>query len=210
MKHRLFMGDPAVVGNPTTHYLRFAIYLYIFWLLITGSMQPKFLIMGAIASLIVAWVCTPLFMIDNLSHTKKYFLLAVPLFPLIGYLFWLLKELLLANLDVIQAVWKKQLPIEPKLLHFQVAFDNPAALAMLANSITLTPGTITLSVSKDNIFEIHALTPGAAEGICSGAMAQKVGHLFRQDISFTMLETPCSDCPVCQKQKEESTCGSCI
>lgn len=207
MKKRLFIGDATVVGNPIAHYIRFAIYLYIFWLLISGSLELKFLIMGAVACLAVAWVCTPLFMIDNISHTKKYFMLNIPIIHLIGYAFWLLKELIMANIDVIKATWKKELPIEPELLHFHVAIDNPIALAMLANSITLTPGTITLNVSKDNIFEIHALTPGAADGIKSGAMANKVGKLFGQQAEFQMLPTPCPDCPICKSHKEDNTCA---
>lgn len=206
MKNRLYLGDTTVVGNPVAHYVRFTIYLYIFWLLISGNLQPKFLIIGAVACLAVAWVCTPLFMIDNISHTKKYFLLNIPIVYLIGYVFWLLKELILANIDVVKTVWKKELPIEPELLHFSVAIDNPVALAMLANSITLTPGTITLNVSKDNIFEIHALTPGAAEGIKSGAMANKVAKLFGQQADFVMLPTPCPDCPICNMHKEDNTC----
>ena len=207
MKNRLHLGDPTVVGNPIAHYIRFTIYLYIFWLLISGNLQLKFLIMGAVACLLVAWVCTPLFMIDNISHTRKYFLLNVSLIRLIGYVFWLLKELLLANIDVAKAVWKKALPIKPELLHFHVAMDNPVALALLANSITLTPGTITLNVSKGNIYEIHALTPGAAEGIRSGAMANKVAKLFGLEAEFVMLPTPCPDCPVCNMEKEDNTCA---
>lgn len=207
MKNRLFLGDKTVVGNPIAHYARFTIYLYIFWLLISGSLQPKFLIMGAVACLAIAWVCTPLFMIDNISHTKKYFMLNISILRLIGYVFWLLKELILANIDVAKAVWKKDLPIEPVLLHFRVAIDNPIALALLANSITLTPGTITLNVSKDNIYEIHALTPGAAEGIQSGAMAKKIAWLFGMEDGFVMLETPCPDCPVCNLHKEDNTCA---
>ncbi len=207
MKDRLFLHDSTVVGNPLKHYLRFTIYLYIFWLLISGSLQLKFLIMGAVACLLIAWVCTPLFMIDNISHTKKYFLLNVPIYKLIAYVFWLLKELILANMDVAKATWKKELPIHPTLLHFHTSMDNPVALALLANSITLTPGTITLNVSRDNIYEIHALTPGAAEGIISGAMAKKVAWLFGLDADFSMLPTPCPDCPICKKNQEDNTCA---
>lgn len=206
MKDRLFLSDPTVVGNPIGHYIRFSIYLYIFWLLISGSLQAKFLIMGAVACLVIAWVCTPLFMIDNISHTKKYFMLNVSVIKLIAYVFWLLKELLMANLDVMKATWKKELPIEPTLLHFHVSIDNPIALALIANSITLTPGTITLNVSRDNIFEIHALTPGAADGILSGATAKKVAWLFGLEDGFTILPTPCPGCPICKKQ-EENTCA---
>ncbi|MCU6763130.1 Multiple resistance and pH homeostasis protein E [uncultured Roseburia sp.] len=187
MKKRLYLDDKDVVGNPVCHYARFSIYLFIFWLLISGSLHLKFLIIGIIASLTVAWVCTPLFMIRNQSQTKKYFALAVPLPGLAVYLIWLLKELILSNIDVAKAVLKKSLPITPEVIRFQVKYDNPLAITLLANSITLTPGTLTLNVTADGIFEIHSLTPAASEGIKSGSMAKKVARLLREPDYFTVI-----------------------
>lgn len=187
MGYRTSYHDPQIVGSPIRHYLRFCVYLFVFWLLITQNLSVKFLCMGAVGALAVAWVCMPLFLIQNLSHTKRYFMLDIPLIPLIDYFIWLLKELILANLDVAKTVWKKELPIRPKLIVFHVTFDNPIALSLLANSITLTPGTITLKVNRENEFYIHALTPAAAEGICAGSMAKKIAALFHEDATVTMI-----------------------
>lgn len=187
MKKTRFLSDTTVVGNPVGHYIRFSVYLFLFWLLISGSLHLKFICIGAAASFAVAWVCMPLFMIRNFKRTKKYFALDVSLIQFAIFFIWLLKELILSNLDVAWAVWKKAMPVEPKLIRFRMHFDNPLAIALLANSITLTPGTLTLNVSNEGIFEIHALTPTAAKGIAEGNMVRKVAKLFREDASFTIL-----------------------
>ncbi|MCR5665513.1 MAG: Na+/H+ antiporter subunit E [Eubacterium sp.] len=175
-------------GN-VVNYFRFVVYMFIFWLLITQIYTMKFLIMGAAASFVVAWICMPLFMIRNLSQTKQYFVFDVSLLKFFAYFIWLMKELVLANLDVTKTVLKKELPIEPKVICFRVGFDNPLAIALLANSITLTPGTITLHVNKSNVFEIHALTQGAAEGILSGSMAKKVAWLYGYENTVEIMDT---------------------
>lgn len=187
MRKKLFFKFPDIVGNYYLHYIRFVCYLFVFWLLITGSLHLKFLIIGGISSLLVAWICMPLFTISKQSRTRHYFMLDVRLIPLIGYTFWLLKELILSNLDVMKTVWHKALPIKPELIRFQVDFDNPLAIAMLANSITLTPGTVTLDSDDKNIYVIHALTPGAADGIRQGSMVKKVAALFHENETFQIL-----------------------
>lgn len=188
---RIFLRkELSWVGNPAAHYIRFVIYLFAFWMMITLSVEPKYLIMGVLGSLIVARVCLPLLMVPNYHHTKYYFLLEVSLLKFFAYMIWLMKELVLANLDVITAVLKPELPVNPQLLRFRVHFDNPAPIALLANSITLTPGTITVKVDKNNEYIIHALTPGAAEGILSGSMARKVAHLYGLDDTVEFLPPP--------------------
>ncbi len=80
-----------------------------------------------------------------------------------AYCVWLFIQLIVANVDVVQAYLRPQMAIDPKVIRFKLPMDNPVATTFLANSITLTPGTVTINVTKDNVFEIHALTKGAAE-----------------------------------------------
>ena len=61
------------------------------------------------------------------------------------------------------------------------------ATVVLANSITLTPGTITMNVTDDGLFEVHALTDGAAEGLLDGSMQKKVAELFNEQYVFEPL-----------------------
>jgi len=59
---------------------------------------------------------------------------------------------------------------------------------LLANSITLTPGTVTLNVDDEGLFEIHALTVGAAEGVLDGSFQKKVADLFGEELDFAVVE----------------------
>lgn len=179
--------DPDVVGNPVYHYVRFCILLFIFYLLISATLHIKFVMIGLLSCFVVGLVCMPLFMIEN-GAGKKFFLLDVSIPKFLAYAVWLFKELVMANLDVGKTVWKGSLPIHPELLRFKVDWENPIAAALLANSITLTPGTISLSFTKEGVFEIHALTPGAAQGIIDGGMLRKVAGLYHENENFEMLE----------------------
>lgn len=101
---------------------------------------------------------------------------------------WLLKELVLANIDVVKATVRPELRIDPKVIRFVFRSDNPMAKVLLANSITLTPGTVTINVTPEGIYEVHALTDGAAGGLLSGAMPRKVAALFGEKFDFMVLK----------------------
>lgn len=179
--------DPDVVGSPVFHYVRFCVILFVFYLLISATLHIKFVIIGLLSCFVVGLVCMPLFMIED-RDGKKHFLLDVSILKFLAYMVWLFKELVMANIDVAKTVWKSGLPIHPELIRFQVDWKNPIAAALLANSITLTPGTITLSFTKEGVFEIHALTPGAAQGIIDGGMLRKVAGLYHESEDFKVLE----------------------
>ena len=179
--------DPDVVGNPVYHYVRFCVILFVFYLLISATLHIKFVVIGILTCIVVGLVCMPLFLIEG-KDGKKYFLLYVSIPKFFVYMIWLFKELVMANIDVAKAAWNPALPIHPELLRFQVDWKNPIPAALLANSITLTPGTITLSYTEEGVFEIHALTPGAAQGIIDGGMLRKVAGLYHENAEFTLLE----------------------
>ena len=71
----------------------------------------------------------------------------------------------------------KREEIKPSVVWFKIYYDNPLAIALLANSITLTPGTITVDVT-DGIFSVHALTKSAAEGLLDGSMQAKIAWVY--------------------------------
>jgi multicomponent Na+:H+ antiporter subunit E len=78
--------------------------------------------------------------------------------------------------------------INARVIAFRIKYDNPMAHTTLANSITLTPGTVTLNVTEDGLYEIHALTDGAAEGLLGGGMQQKVADLFGEPFIYEVVE----------------------
>ena len=58
----------------------------------------------------------------------------------------------------------------------------------LANSITLTPGTVTLNVTDDGLYEVHALNQGFADGLLEGGMQQKIAELFGEPFIYEVVE----------------------
>ena len=78
-------------------------------------------------------------------------MLQTSLCRLLGYSLWLLGEVVKASLSATGLVLRGKTDYVPRVVYFRMDFENPLATAMLANSITLTPGTITLSISEDGI-----------------------------------------------------------
>ena len=101
---------------------------------------------------------------------------------------WLLNEVVKANIDVVKATVKSEMVINPRVIRFRIKMDNPMAHATLANSITLTPGTVTLNVTEDGLYEIHALTDGAAEGLLEGGMQKRIADLFGEPFDYAVVE----------------------
>lgn len=188
MKAKSFLQDKTVVGSPMKHYLTLTCILFLFWVMLSGKFDLKFLFYGAVSALVAAWICTPLLLLNNASGTRKYFAFDVSLGKYIAYWGWLLKEVVKANWDVVKAVVRPDMAINPRVIRFRIKMDNPMAHTTLANSITLTPGTVTLNTTMDGLYEIHALTDGAAEGLLEGGMQKRVAALFGEPFDYAVVE----------------------
>ena len=182
------MRDKRVVGSSAVHLVSMAVLLFAFWMLLSGNTQPKFLTYGVLTAVIATWVSYPLLLVPNGDDTKRYFVFGVNPVKLVAYVIWLFWQLVLANIDVIRATVRPEIEIDPCVVRFRYQTDNPMARVVLANSITLTPGTVTMNVTDDGVYEVHALTAGAAEGLRSGDMQKKVAWLYGEPYEFTMLE----------------------
>ncbi|MBQ8699442.1 MAG: Na+/H+ antiporter subunit E [Schwartzia sp.] len=180
--------DKRVVGAPTVHLVSMTVLMFGFWMLLSGNTQPKFLTYGVLTSIIATWVSYPLLLVPNEDDTKRYFVFGVNPAKLVAYIVWLLWQLVLANVDVIRATVRPEIEIDPCVVRFRYQTDNPMAKVVLANSITLTPGTVTMNVTQDGLYEVHALTVGAAEGLRGGDMQKKVAWLFDEAYDFELLK----------------------
>lgn len=188
MKTKDMLKDETIVGSPKKHLLVLAVLMFIFWILLSGKLEFKFLTYGVLTALISAYICVPLLLLPNASGTKKYFIFDVPLGQYAVYWLWLLNEVVKANIDVVKATIKAEMQINPRVIRFRIQYDNPMAHTTLANSITLTPGTVTLNVTPDGLYEIHALTDGAAEGLLDGGMQKRVADLFGEPFIYEVVE----------------------
>jgi len=94
------------------------------------------------------------------------------------YIPWLLREIVKANLTVARIVLNPKLPISPRVVRVHASQRGEGALVLFANSITLTPGTISLSTEHDCIV-VHALDKALADDLLSGDMDRRVSALER-------------------------------
>ena len=92
------------------------------------------------------------------------------------YWCWLGREIFKANLDVARMILHPGMPIDPRLFEVDPQQHSDLARVIYANSITLTPGTITTDLNSTRI-QIHALSEGAEKDIRTGKMAAKVAGL---------------------------------
>jgi multicomponent Na+:H+ antiporter subunit E len=95
------------------------------------------------------------------------------------YLPWLLKEILVSNLTVARLVLRPKLRVTPCVVRVKATQRGEGARVLFANSITLTPGTISVATESDAII-VHALTREIADGLLGGEMDRRVTALERQ------------------------------
>jgi multicomponent Na+:H+ antiporter subunit E len=153
--------------------------LFAFWVVLSGMLDPFHLAAGAFSSALIAAVCYSMQFIKRGNMLPALHLIVVPWHRLVRYFTWLLKEIAVANWQVLRIVFHPRLPIEPALIRFRTHLGSELARTILANSITLTPGTITVDVSGDE-FVVHALVGGdpAVEGIRS--MQREIARALRE------------------------------
>jgi len=133
--------------------------LFVFWLLLSQSSEPLYIISGIICSVLVALLSHSLLLKGRLTRSapKKALIF-------LAYCVYLLFQILIANLDVVYRVWHPKMPIEPEIVTHKSTLVSEGGKTALANSITLTPGTLTIDLVGDE-YRIHALVPKAADSI---------------------------------------------
>jgi multicomponent Na+:H+ antiporter subunit E len=100
--------------------------------------------------------------------------------PALTYPFWLLKEVAVANVQVARIILDPRLPIDPVLMRFDGRLESSLAKVLLANSITLTPGTFTVDL-RAGVFLVHALTEDTASPTALSSMRGRVAAIFGED-----------------------------
>ena len=188
MEKQGVLNNNNIVGSTLVHKLAMFVVLFGFWMVLSGRTETKFIVYGLITAIVTTWVTYPLLLVPNKDGSKRYFVFGVSIPKFIMYFFWLMWQLVLANIDVLLATTAQELDIDPKVVRFYFRADNPMASVVLANSITLTPGTVTINVTDDGLYEIHALTKGAAAGVLDGSMQKKVADLYGEKFDVAVAE----------------------
>lgn len=160
----------GTISQTLTRMLVLLVPLIAAWLLWSGIYKPLLLLLGLLSCVLTIFI----------KHRMDYF--ATDVFALrfggrlLGYWLWLAKEVVKSSLDVARIVLSPSLPISPEIVKVKASCTHPVDQAILANSITLTPGTLALDVHNGEII-VHALTQAGADELRQGEMDRRVAAL---------------------------------
>ena len=145
---------------------------FVAWVIFNGKLTLEIALFGVLVSgAMFAFMCK--FM--GYSPKKELcFYKKIPIF--IQYVFLLVKEILLANLAVSRMILTRKEQMEPVLVHVHTDLKTETAKMLLANSITLTPGTITVSMTGSELL-VHCLDKSLSEGMEDSAFVQVLRKL---------------------------------
>jgi multicomponent Na+:H+ antiporter subunit E len=152
------------------HTISLAILLVAFWALNSGLFKPLMYILGSLSVLLVLFISSRMQVIDKES-LPIYLTRSIP-----GYYAWLLKELVVSNIKVVGTIWRSNLLLQPALTTIKMDHLSDMGRVIYANSISLTPGTVTTEVTENSI-TVHALDKSSIADIGSGEMEARVRKL---------------------------------
>ena len=141
------------------------------WLLWSGHYNPLLISFGAVSCLLVVLLSWRMDIVDEEAAPVQ-----LGLRPFIFYAPWLAWRIFLANIDVARLILDPQLPVSPVIVRVKASQKGDLGRVIYANSITLTPGTVSVDMMGD-VITVHALTTKLAESDQSGDMDRRVTQL---------------------------------
>lgn len=143
--------------------------LLVLWIIFNGRFTPEILIFGIVIS---GAVCA--FARAFLGYSfKKEFRLLRCLPDFIAYVIVLIIEIIKANMVLVAMIFKGNDALKPAIFHFKTSLTSKLARTILADSITLTPGTITVSLRDDELY-VHCLDASMAEGMTDSVFVKRL------------------------------------
>ena len=145
-----------------------ALVLFAIWLVLSASYEVFHLVAGALLALLVSWL--------NQSSMPS----AIPVGPWMrapGYCLWLFGRILASGLHVSRLILSPSLPIAPKLIRHRTELEGNGSMVLMGNSITLTPGTITVEIQPGELV-VHAIDGDSGRDLSQGILEERVGRVF--------------------------------
>jgi len=148
--------------------------LFGFWILLSARFDYFHLTLGIICSILVAYLSHDLLFFNvrlgDFRIRARRFLQSAP---------WFLGQIFSANLHVAYLSLSPKMPIDPQIIRFKTKLESDISWVALANSITLTPGTITVDIREGEFF-VHALDKKVAYDLSTGEMEDKIAHVLME------------------------------
>ncbi|MCB2427040.1 Na+/H+ antiporter subunit E [Methylophaga pinxianii] len=127
------------------------------WLLLNNTLSAGHIVLGAVLAIFIPWLTS--------SYWPEKILIRRP-WMLVLYIFRVLFEILVANAVVAKLILGPQKKLKPGFLHYELQLTSPVGIGLLANTISLTPGTVSCDLTKDRRYLlIHALHIDDVEAI---------------------------------------------
>ena len=139
----------------------------VIWLLLSESFDLFHVGLGLVAAFGVAWFNT-----DRTTSRS-----AIPRLRILWYFLWLLGRILQSGIHLSVLVLDPALPIDPKIIRHRTKLQDESGIVLLGNSITLTPGTITVELNSQELV-VHTMDDKSADDITSLRLEQQIARLF--------------------------------
>lgn len=149
------------------HVLALSTLLSAFWLINSGHYTPLILFFMVVSVLFVSILCHQMDVVDGESQPLDL-TFTIPI-----YWLWLIKEVVVANIAVARCVWQGADSISPSVIKVKANQKTDLGIVIYANSITLTPGTVSIDLEGNEI-TVHALTKESAADLLTGEMDRRV------------------------------------
>jgi multicomponent Na+:H+ antiporter subunit E len=146
-----------------------AAFLFAFWLALSGHYTPVLIVAGMGCAGLCVYLATRARVLDPEGHPIHLWLGAITYLP------WLVREIVKSAWSVTKIILDPRLPISPTMTVIRASQKTPVGIAIYANSITLTPGTITVGVSGDEL-TVHAIVREGADDLEAGGMDRRVSQ----------------------------------
>lgn len=165
------MLSVAMDTRNTMYFGKWAILLAIFWLLLSGFLKTLLLLFGIVSVVLVVLAIKRMDEVDQ--HPYKF-----DVGPkMIGYIGWLFWEILKSSLGVTKRIWLSPKDLTPSVTKLPVKDIPPEKRVAYANSVTLTPGTLSVDLDDKEI-TVHALEKESVSSIENDSIAQKIIRLW--------------------------------
>ena len=147
-----------------------------FWMIFSGRFDAFHLSLGFISCLIVSFLSSDLLFPSEIKPT-----LIICWMRFVGYIPWLLYQILLANIHVFYLTFHPRMMelIDPQIIIFESRLKSDIARTTFANSVTLTPGTITVNVTPRGKFAVHCINKQSGQPL-PGVMEAKIAKVFKE------------------------------
>lgn len=152
---------------------------FLIWVIFNGQFTAEIAAFGVVIAGVMYW-----FLCKFFNYSPRYDLFLLRKAPLLlQYMLTLVVEIVKANLAVFRLIYTAEYELEPAVVHFKTDLRSTFARVLLANSITLTPGTITVALT-DNEFTVHCLDKELAEGISSSVFVKLLEKIEGQSEKY--------------------------